>query len=273
MQGIRNLPVEKTKIKDSFLELTKEKLKAPFLFSKPRKQTALIEIKKVTKAFGKGKKQAVAVKNVSFNINDKENLALLGANGAGKTTLVEMLAGITKPTKGSIKINYSYENTYQEKIGIQFQDSSYPTGLNVKNIVEFVSEVYGIKNTKKEIKEMVNKFGLMPFWKSNVMSLSGGQQQRLNILLAILNKPKILFLDELSTGLDISIRTQIKDFVYNYCNANKINIILISHDIAEIDQLTDRIIIMQNGIIKVDMYKDEIKKKYKTIENLIKKYI
>ena len=115
------------------------------------------------------------------------------------------MVGLNKPTKGDIKFNYEYKSSHLEKIGIQFQDSSYPAGLSVKNIIDFVVEVFNVKSDKDEINSLIKIFGISEFYKKRATSLSGGQLQRLNALLAIIQKPKVLFLDELSTGLDISI--------------------------------------------------------------------
>lgn len=270
---MKTININSKQLSDIYLDVSTEKLNAPKVISKPRKLNPLIAVEHVSKVFGKGKNAIHAVKDLSLNIFDKENLALLGANGAGKTTLIEMIVGINKPTSGKIHYNYKYRNSYQEGIGVQFQDSSYPIGLKVKNIVEFMIEVYDVKINDKELKHMIKMFGLEPFWKKHARSLSGGQQQRLNVLLALLHKPKVVFLDELSTGLDISVREQIKTFVYDYCKMNNINIVLISHDIAEVNLLCDRIVIMQKGQIKVDIYKDEAIKKFGSIEKLLRKYI
>lgn len=261
------------KIPDISLELSKEKLNAPFVLQPPKNKEALISVQSLTKSFGKGKKKLVAINNVSINFNKNENVALLGANGAGKTTLVEIVAGINLPTSGKVEYHYDYINSFQEGIGIQFQDSSYPVGLKIKNIVEFMVEVYKVKITKPELNEMIENFGLKPFWKKQARSLSGGQQQRLNILLALLHRPKIVFLDELSTGLDISIRSKIQSFVKDYCKKYNINIVLVSHNVEEVELLTDRIIIMQKGVIKVDISKKNAVKKYGSVYNLLKQYI
>lgn len=260
-------------IREIDLDASKEKANAPKLFSTPRPAKHLIEINNLDKSFSKGKKKTHALKDVSLKINQNENMALLGANGAGKTTLIEIVVGANKQDSGTVKYNYHYVNNFQEEIGIQFQDSSYPWSLRVRSIVNFMVSVYDIGITKETLKRMVKMFGLEKFWNRQARSLSGGQQQRLNILLALLHKPKIVFLDELSTGLDISVREQIKAFVKEYCKVNGINIVLVSHDVNEIDQLCDRIVIMQLGEIKVDMYKDEVIKKFGSIEKLLNQYI
>lgn len=261
-------------LNEIFLDTTQEKLNAPKIFSKQDStKIPLIEIKNLVKTFGRGKGKVLAVNDITININRNENMALLGANGAGKTTLVEIIVGINKPTSGGIKYDYEYDVGFQEQLGIQFQDSTYPFGLKVKDVVNFMVDVYDVKITKDELHKMIKMFGLEQYWKKFARSLSGGQQQRLNILLALLHKPKLIFLDELSTGLDISVKEQIINFVGQYCRINNINIVLVSHDVAEIELLCDRVVIMQKGIIKVDMYMKDVKEKFGSITNLLRQYI
>ena len=260
---------------DMFLGMSKDKKDAPFTidYEPPKGEGKLIEFKNVKKVFNSNKNKFVALDDLSFTLYNNENVALLGANGAGKTTTVEMIIGLNTPTDGEILYLYDYDFNFQEEIGIQFQDSSYPIGLNVCNIIDFMIDVYNIDITKDEIISVVTAFGLHEYLKKPAKSLSGGQQQRFNILLALLHKPKIVFLDELSTGLDIHIKNEIRVFVKNYCEKFKINIILVSHDIEEIENITDRIMILQNGKLKVDINKSKVKKYAKSLNDLFNKYI
>ena len=154
--------------------------------------------------------------NISFNINYLENLAFIGANGAGKTTTVEIIAGINKPTSGTIDYNYQYKKSFQEQIGIQFQDSFYPKGVTVKNVIDFLKEAYSLNKNKDndlEFDHLLDIFRIKEFYHTDAAKLSGGQQQRLNVLLSLMHKPKVLFLDELVTGLDIQIRNELENFI------------------------------------------------------------
>ena len=95
----------------------------------------------------------------------------------------------------------------------------------------------------------------------------------MNVTLALLNKPKILFLDEFTTGLDIAIKNNIQNFIINYCNKNKTSLVLVSHDIDSIDEMTQRVIVLAEQEIKIDLTKKEIVKKFGSIAELLKKYI
>ncbi len=236
---------------------------------KSYKGNKLIEVKDLRKSFG----DKVVLDGIDIDLYENQNVAILGGNGAGKTTLVEIVVGLNKPTSGEIKYNYKYERNYLEKIGIQFQDSSYPPGLSVKNIIDFIIEMYNCDIPKDDFKGLLKIFGIDQFYNKRASVLSGGQSQRLNALIAIIQKPKILFLDELSTGLDISIRTRIREFIKDYAKNNNMSIVLVSHDMGEIDYLTDRIIFLKNGKKVVDCPKEKIIKEFKTLENFVTKYI
>ncbi|MBQ5543572.1 MAG: ABC transporter ATP-binding protein, partial [Mycoplasmataceae bacterium] len=176
----------------------------------------LIEVKDLCVIFKDKKQKKYAVNNISFNINPNENIAFIGANGAGKTTTVETIAGINKPTEGKILYNYDYKKSFQEGIGIQFQDSSYPKGVTVKNVIDFLKDAYGLNKDKindLEFDHLLDVFRIKEFYHTDARKLSGGQQQRLNVLLSLMHKPKVLFLDELVTGLDIQIRNELENFI------------------------------------------------------------
>ncbi|MBO7084658.1 ABC transporter ATP-binding protein [bacterium] len=177
----------------------------------------LIAIKNLCMVFKrKNVGKVYAVNNISFDINYLENLAFIGANGAGKTTTVEIIAGINKPTSGTIDYNFKYKKSFQEQIGIQFQDSSYPRGITVKNVIDFMRDAQGVDKERmsdEEFDELLDIFKIKEFYNLGASKLSGGQQQRLNVLLSLMHKPKIIFLDELATGLDIQIRHKLEEFV------------------------------------------------------------
>ena len=239
--------------------------------------TPLIAIKNLCMTFKrKNVGKVYAVNNISFDINYLENLAFIGANGAGKTTTVEIIAGINKPTSGTIDYNFKYKKSFQEQIGIQFQDSSYPRGITVKNVIDFMRDAQGVDKERmsdEEFDELLDVFKIKEFYNVGASKLSGGQQQRLNVLLSLMHKPKIIFLDELATGLDIQIRHKLEEFVQQWTSKHKITIVLVSHDMIEVEKMTQRIVLLQNGIIKVDMYLDEVHYQYGSVDNLVRRYI
>lgn len=229
----------------------------------------ILEVENLNKSFGKNH----VLKDLTFNLYKNEHVGLIGGNGAGKTTLVEIISGINKADNGKIVYNFEYKNSFQEGIGIQFQDSNYPKGITVKKIIEFVQKTYNSKLNKDELLGLVNLFGIYRFYNSKASSLSGGQSQRLNCLLAILHKPKFLILDELSTGLDITILNRIKSFIKQYAIDNGITILLISHNMNEVDYLAERIILLKRGQIYLDARKNDIVDKWGSLEKMVEYYI
>lgn len=247
----------------------------PILRENDPKQNILVEIKNLKQEFKSIKKTNLVYKDVSFNIYENERLGFLGTNGAGKSITVETICGIRKPAGGEIKYNFEYsKNNPYKHIGLQTQDLLFPKGLTVKDIIDFLLQLNNLDPFKmKDFNEMINIFQLGSIIDSKVQKLSGGQQQRLNVFLALLNKPKILFLDEFTTGLDIAIKNQLQDFILEYCKKNKITLVIVSHDIDSIETICDRIIILANKQIMIDLSKKTIIKKFKNVSNLLKDYI
>jgi ABC-2 type transport system ATP-binding protein len=233
----------------------------------------LITIKNLSRKVDKGKNAFFANNKINLKIYEGEHVALIGANGAGKTTLVEQIVGLHKPTYG--KITYSFGNhkkQISQNIGIQFQDSVYPPNITVKAVIDFVCRAYSADITKEELDNMIDLFLIRPFYTQEAFSLSGGQVQRLNVLLSLIHRPKVLFLDELSTGLDINIRTQIKIFLKDYIRQYGITLVLISHDMNEVEYLCDRIIIMRSGKVIRDVPIKDLKMNNQSLEDAIGKY-
>lgn len=248
-----------------------QKCNEKFILDNSENKEVLIEVKNLKKSFNNNKNQVL--KGINLTFYKGENVALLGGNGAGKTTFIEILAGLNKSDSGNITYNLDYKNTFQEKIGIQFQDSSYPKGITVKRVIKFVREIYNSDISDKDLESLVHIFGINEFYKKRASSLSGGQSQRLNCLLAILHKPKFLILDELSTGLDITIRNKIKAFIKIYAQENNINILLVSHNMDEVEYLTNRIILFKKGEIFVDAPIDKINEKFGSLQKMIELYV
>ncbi len=217
----------------------------------------VVKLEKVSKKFG----NFAAVNNVSFEIKKGEIVGLVGANGAGKTTISEMIVGLTKPTSGQIEYGFNYDKVPQEKIGMQFQDASYPSGLSIKDVIKFAQKVHGLKMSKKELKSLLRVFQIDDFYNKKPRSLSGGQRQKLNIFMSILHKPELVILDELSTGLDISAREEIISFTKQLIRQNGLSAIVISHQMEELKDLCDRLIILDKGKVKLETTIKEIEKK------------
>lgn len=229
----------------------------------------MIEVKNLTKKFG----SKIANNNVSFKIYDGERVGIIGANGAGKTTLVEQIIGTSKPTEGEIIYGFEYKKTPQEKMGMQFQTSSYPEGLSVKDVIDFSLDIYGSSIDEKELNNLLDVFQIRDFYKAKAKGLSGGQQQKLNVLLAIVHTPELVILDEISTGLDILAREEIVGYVDKITREKKMTTILISHHMSEIETLCDRVIILSKGEIRAEDSIANIKKSHGSLGQFMKEII
>ncbi len=165
-----------------------------------------IEVSDLHKSYGSIK----AVNGISLTVSRGEVLGLLGANGAGKSTTIECILGIRRPDSGKISIldmdPYKERKKLFEKVGVQFQEISYQDKIKVSELCQVTSSFY--KNPA-EYAELLNQFGLNDKQNSYVAELSGGQKQRLFIVLSLIPKPDVVFLDELTTGLDPKARRMV----------------------------------------------------------------
>ncbi|MBQ7227901.1 MAG: ATP-binding cassette domain-containing protein [Clostridia bacterium] len=210
-----------------------------------------IEIKNLSKKFGEVK----ALNGVNLQIKQGELFALLGLNGAGKTTLIKILSCLTKPSAGNATIlgfdvTQKVDNVKQI-IGISPQETSVAPLLSVRENLEFMCEIYGLKKEDANLRaeDLIKDFSLSEVADRNAGKLSGGYQRRLSIAMALVGKPKILFLDEPTLGLDVIARREL----WNNIRSLKANttMILTTHYLEEAEQLSDRIGIMSKGKMKI----------------------
>lgn len=201
----------------------------------------------------KNYKSKQALKNVSLDITQGELFGLLGVNGAGKTTLIKILCGLTKKTEGNVLINNLNLDTdidkIKEIIDISPQETSVANNLTVKENLEFFANIYH-KNNQEIIDEVVKNFRLADVLNQKAKTLSGGYKRRLSIAVALISKPKILFLDEPTLGLDVLARRELWEIIKKL--KQNITIILTSHYLEEIEHLCDRVAILSEGkLLKV----------------------
>ena len=211
---------------------------------------AVIDVSSIRKTYGK----TVAVSEVSFVVNDGEIFGLIGPNGAGKTTTMECVEGIRRPDSGSISVLGldPVRDTYslQERIGVQLQQAQLQKRIKVWEAIELWSALY--KRPRAIGDQLLEQLGLAEKRNAWFMTLSGGQKQRLFIALALINDPEVVFLDELTTGLDPQARRKIWDLVRGIRERGK-TVFLTTHLMEEAERLCDRVAIMDHGrIIDID---------------------
>ncbi|HEY8542659.1 MAG TPA: ABC transporter ATP-binding protein [Pseudothermotoga sp.] len=207
-----------------------------------------IMVKNLKKYYGSTK----AVDGVSFEVPEGEIVALLGPNGAGKTTTVEIIEGLRKKDEGEIyyfgkKVD-QIDKDVKSQIGVQLQKTAFFEHLTVYETIELFAGLYNIQARKNDIENLINLVALQEKTKSMVKNLSGGQLQRLALAVALVNDPKILFLDEPTTGLDPQARRHVWEIIEQLRQKGK-TIFLTTHYMEEAEKLADRVFIMDHGKI------------------------
>lgn len=216
----------------------------------------LIKVNNLTKKFG----DKVALKDISFEVQPGEILGIVGHNGAGKTTLVNCMVDIYKGDQGSIEYLFDKKSMY-DHIGVQMQHSYFEDNAKVIDICKLYKD---LTDSDVDLKALLKDFGLENEEKTDVNKLSGGNRQRLAILLTLIHQPDVIFLDELTTGLDPLARRRVWEKIKEINKEKEVTVVLTSHFLEEIEYLADRIIILNQGEIKylgtvtnaIDTYSD-----------------
>jgi ABC-2 type transport system ATP-binding protein len=204
----------------------------------------------------------VAVDDVSFEVKDGEIFGLIGPNGAGKTTTMECIEGLRKPDRGAISVlgMDPVRDVYQlqDRIGVQLQQAQLQKRIKVWEAVDLWASLY--KKKTADANRLLEQLGLTEKRNSWFMNLSGGQKQRLFIALALINDPEVVFLDELTTGLDPQARRAIWDLVRGIRERGK-TVFLTTHLMEEAERLCDRVAIIEHGrIIDIDSPENLVKR-------------
>ena len=253
---------------------------------KKNKIMPIIELKKLNRTYEYYKKQpglkasikglfkreklyTEAVKNIDFSIEKGELVGFLGPNGAGKTTTLKMLSGILHPTSGEVKVlgytPFERKKEYQKQFAL-VMGQKHQLFWDLPAIDSFVlnKEIYEIsdKEFKRNLNELVELLDIKDVIDVQVRKLSLGQRMKCELVAALLHKPKILFLDEPTIGLDVVAQKNIRDFIKKYNEKKNTTIILTSHYMEDISQLCKRVIIINFGKIIYDGQLDDLIKKY-----------
>lgn len=209
----------------------------------------ILEVKNLYKRFGK----LTAVDNISFNLAQGEILGLLGPNGAGKTTTIQMILGVVEPDGGQIKIfDRNLKDERQEilqKINFASSYVSFPGRLHIDENLKVFGRLYGVKSIDKKIDELLKMLAIFGLKKKSFITLSSGEKTRVVLAKALLNSPQLLLLDEPTASLDPEIAHKIRNILRQITKEKKLSILYTSHNMAEVEELCDRVIFLNHGRI------------------------
>ena len=209
-----------------------------------------LEVIELSKKFN----EVVAVDNLSFSIEKNKTLGLLGPNGCGKTTAIGMMLGLITPSKGKILIDnkiLSGSNKI-ELLSLMNFASPYielPKKLTVTQNLEIYARLYGVHNFNQRIEEMTEELNLKNFLYKKTGELSSGQKNRVSLAKSLINKPKLLFLDEPTASLDPDVGDFVRDYLEKYKSKNELTMLLASHNMREVERLCDNVVMMKKGSI------------------------
>ena len=226
--------------------------------------------------FNSKEKIVKAVNDVTFSVEEGETIAFIGPNGAGKSTTIKMLTGILYPTSGEIKIYgltpIKDRDKLAYKIGTVFgQRSQLLPNLPLTDSMEMFGAMYDMskEDIKKRIKELAELFDLNEFINQPVRKLSLGQRMRAEIATSLIHRPKIIFLDEPTIGLDVISKKKLRDLFLKINKEEKVTIFLTSHDTEDIQSICNRCVIINHGKIIIDTKTKDLMSSYVKNKNII----
>ena len=257
----------------------------------------MIELKNVNKTFRVAKRQAGmsqalralfhkeyteihALQNVSFTINDGEMVGYIGPNGAGKSSTIKIMSGILTPDSGECIINgrtpWRERTAHVKEIGVVFgQRSQLWWDVPVIDSFELIKDIYKVESSQyqKTLSQLTELLSLDEIVKTPARQLSLGQRMRCEIAASLLHNPKILFLDEPTIGLDAVSKIAVRDFIKTINREYKTTVILTTHDMQDIEALTERILLIGKGRILLDGALSELKMRNSTHKTLTAVYM
>ncbi|CAJ1003979.1 MULTISPECIES: ATP-binding cassette domain-containing protein [Bacillales] len=219
--------------------------------------------------FSREYKTVKAVDDISFTVEEGEMFALIGENGAGKSTTIKMLTGILTPSGGEIVINgyvpYRQREQYVRSIGVVFgQRSQLWWDLSPLESFRLLKNVYKVDDTEGErwLERLIEELDIASFVSQPVRKLSLGQRMRCEVAAALIHKPKLLFLDEPTVGLDVLVKQKIREFLRNLNETEHTTILLTTHDVSDIEALCKRVLVMDQGRLIFDGQLTDLKEKW-----------
>jgi ABC-2 type transport system ATP-binding protein len=233
----------------------------------------------ITSLISPKKKTVQALKNISFSIERGELVGFIGPNGAGKTTTLKILSGLLYPTAGFVQVlghdPWNRKPNFLKQIALVMgQKNQLWWDLPAMDTFELNRAIYEIPKTtyKKTLDELVSLLEVKKLLNIQVRRLSLGQRMRLELVAALLHSPKVMFLDEPTIGLDVVAQQKVRDFIYDYNRKNRATVLLTSHNMDDLIDLTKRVVVIDKGEILFDGYLDELVGQFAK-EKVIKVYL
>lgn len=219
--------------------------------------------------FSREYKSVKAVDDLSFYVEEGEMFALIGENGAGKSTTIKMLTGILTPSAGQIKINgyvpFKQREEYVRSIGVVFgQRSQLWWDLSPLESFRLLKNVYKVDDVEGEkwLNRLIEELDIGSFVSQPVRKLSLGQRMRCEVAASLIHKPRLLFLDEPTVGLDVLVKQKIREFLLNLNETENTTILLTTHDVTDIEALCKRVLVMDKGKLIFDGLLTDLKEKW-----------
>jgi ABC-2 type transport system ATP-binding protein len=207
----------------------------------------IVEVQNLAKTFG----DFAAVRDVSFSINEGEIVGLLGPNGAGKTTTLQMILGLITPSSGSVKIFgqrfAEHREEILERVGFTSPYVALPFRLTVYENLMVYATLYGVADPRRRIAELLRLFAIEPLAHKPITRLSSGENTRVGLCKAMMNRPKLLLLDEPTAYLDPEISMQVKHVLIEAQRTERTTILYTSHNMAEVEEMCTRIVFLHHG--------------------------
>ncbi|WP_402469855.1 ABC transporter ATP-binding protein [Isoptericola aurantiacus] len=212
----------------------------------------VITVDGVTRRFG----DVVALDDITLDVGPGELVGLLGPNGAGKSTLLSLISGQRRPDTGTVRLLGGDPRDARSRIGLGItpQETGLPPTLRVGEVVDFVGGHYP---ASRPTAELLEQFGLAELARKQTGALSGGQKRRLAVALSLVGRPRVVLLDEPTTGLDVSARQALWDAVRRY-HAEGGTVLLTSHYLEEVQALAERVVVIDHGVVRADDSLDAI---------------
>lgn len=222
-------------------------------WEKIMKPKVIVEVKNLTRKFGRGKSIQTAVDNISFEAYEGEVLGLLGPNGAGKTTTMMILLDILRPTDGQVKIfGLDHQTNHTQIMEAMNFSSTYirmPGKLTVEENLYIFALLFGLNDAQERIVDVLEKLHSLDLAKRRYATLSAGQRTRVSLAKSLLNQPRLLLLDEPTASLDPDIAETLRRLIKEIARKEKTTVLFASHNMAEVEELCQRVIFINHGRI------------------------